>query len=79
MAETPQAPPRRCGILTTIATFLALLILIQWMGTELLGLNVGGTLIAAILLSGIGVHIVCTLRTEHSSRSSEEPAKDRTP
>lgn len=61
MAENPQGLPR-CRTLPTILVFLALLILIQWIGTELMGLNVGGTLVSAIPLAGIGVHVLCTLK-----------------
>ena len=70
MAENRQGLPR-CRTLPTILAFLALLILIQWIGTALMGLNVGGTLISATLLAGIGVHVLCTLKPGVGQRTPD--------
>lgn len=51
-----------CGTAFSILAYLALVILLQWIGTVLLGLNVGGTLVGALGVAAIGVHALCTLK-----------------
>lgn len=54
----------------SILAFLALVILLQWIGTVLLGLNVGGTLVAALGVAAIGVHALGTLKTHRQGAGS---------
>ncbi|MFA9459952.1 hypothetical protein [Thiohalorhabdus methylotrophus] len=58
-----------CGIVGPIVAFVVLAALVQWIGTQLLGQNVGGTLVTALLLGGIGVHILCTYNLERKRRA----------
>jgi hypothetical protein len=68
MAQTQQGGPY-CGIVGPIVAFVVVAILAQYIGAGLLGLNVGGTLVTALILGGIVVHILCTLKLDRMRRT----------
>ena len=68
MAQTQQGGPY-CGIVGPTIAFVVVAILAQYIGAGLLGLNVGGTLVTALILGGIVVHIMCTLKLDRMRRT----------
>lgn len=62
MAEPGKGP--YCGVASSIILFVILFVLVQWVGAGLIGTNAGGTIVTAILLGAIGVHVWCTYRLE---------------
>jgi hypothetical protein len=68
MAQTQHGGPY-CGIVGPIVAFVVVAILAQYIGAGLLGLNVGGTLVTALILGGIVVHILCTLKLDRMRRT----------
>ena len=68
MAQTEQGGPY-CGIVGPIVGFVVVAILVQYIGAGLLGLNVGGTLVTALTMGGIVVHILCTLKLDRMRRT----------
>jgi len=68
MAQSQQGGPY-CGIVGPIVGFVVMAALAQYIGAGLLGLNVGGTLVTALILGGIVVHIMCTLKLDKMRRT----------
>ncbi len=67
MEDAPRGP--YCGVVSSILLFAVVFVVLQWLGAGLLGLNAGGTMVGAILIATIGVHIYCTYRLEHKRRA----------
>ena len=67
MEDAPKGP--YCGVISSIGLFVVVLLVLLWIGVGLLGLNMGGTLVATILIAAIGVHIYCTYRLESKRRT----------
>lgn len=61
----------RCGIVGPIIAYLVIAALVQWIGTSLLGQHIGGTLVTALVMGGIGVHILCTLNLDRKRRAMQ--------
>ena len=68
MAQTQHGGPY-CGIVGPIVGFVVAAALVQYIGAGLLGQNVGGTLVTALAIGGIVVHILCTLKLDRMRRT----------
>lgn len=68
MAQTQQGGPY-CGLIGPVIGFIVAVALTEYIGTRLLGLNVGGTLVTAVILGGIVVHIICTFKLDRMRRT----------
>lgn len=68
MAQTQHGGPY-CGIVGPIVAFIVVAILTELIGVGLFGLNVGGTLVTALILGAIVVHILCTLKLDRLRRT----------
>ena len=68
MAQIQHGGPY-CGIVGPTIGFIVMAALAQYIGAGLLGLNVGGTLVTALILGGIVVHIMCTLKLDRMRRT----------
>ena len=64
----PSTKPH-CGIVGPFVAYVVIAGLVQWIGTSLLGQNVGGTLVTALIMGAIAVHVICTYNLERKRRA----------
>ncbi|HKJ71802.1 MAG TPA: hypothetical protein VKA55_08640 [Gammaproteobacteria bacterium] len=68
MAQAQQGGPH-CGIVGPTVAFIVVALVAQYIGAGMLDLNVGGTLVTAVCLGAIVVHILCTLKLDRMRRT----------
>ncbi|MEF8792822.1 hypothetical protein [Thiohalorhabdus sp.] len=68
MAQTQHGGPY-CGRIGPLIGFIVVAALTQYIGAGLIGLNTGATLVTALILGAIVVHIICTLKLDRMRRT----------